>query len=40
MLYNAPAKGDDGCYFVRVTTDDKKKQFIQLNKARISTTSE
>ena len=40
MLYNAPAKGDDGCYFVRATTDDKKKHFIQLNKVRISATSD
>jgi hypothetical protein len=40
MLYNTPAKGDDGCYFVRVTTDDKKKHFIQLNKARISATTD
>jgi len=40
MLYSAPAKGDDGCYFVRATTDDKKKHFIQLNKARISATTE
>jgi hypothetical protein len=40
MLYTAPAKGDDGCYFVRATTDEKKKHFIQLNKARISATTE
>jgi len=36
MLYNTPAKQDDGCYFVRATTDDKKKHFIQLNKVRIT----
>ena len=40
MLYAAPAKGDDGCYFVRATTDEKKKHFIQLNKARIGATTE
>ena len=40
MLYNAPAKGDDGCYFVRATTDEKKKHFIQLNKARITATTD
>ena len=40
MLYSAPAKGDDGCYFVRATTDDRKKHFIQLNRARISAVTE
>jgi len=35
MLYSAPTKGDDGFYFVRVTTDDKKKSFMQLNKVKI-----
>jgi hypothetical protein len=39
MLYNAPAKGDDGCYFVRATTDDKKKHFVQLNKVQVSSIS-
>ena len=36
MLYNAPAKGDDGLYFVRATNDDKKKCFIQLNKVKVA----
>lgn len=36
MLYNTPTKGDDGCYFVRATGDDKKKCFIQLNKVHVS----
>jgi hypothetical protein len=36
MLYNAPAKGDDGLYFVRVTNDDKKKCFVQLNKVKVT----
>lgn len=39
MLYNAPAKGDDGLYFVRATTDEKKKCFIQLNKVKIAAVS-
>lgn len=39
MLYNAPAKGDDGFYFVRATTDDKRKCFIQLNKVKIAALS-
>jgi hypothetical protein len=40
MLYNAPAKGDDGCYFVRATNDDKKKHFIQLNKVQVVAASD
>lgn len=39
MLYKAPAKGDDGLYFVRVTTDDKKKSFMQLNKVKVAAVS-
>lgn len=39
MLYNTPTKGDDGFYFVRVTTDDKKKSFIQLNNVKIEAIS-
>jgi len=39
MLYNAPAKGDDGLYFVRATTDEKKKCFVQLNKVKIAAIS-
>jgi hypothetical protein len=39
MLYNSPAKGDDGLYFVRATTDDKRKCFIQLNKVKIAALS-
>jgi len=40
MLYNAPTKGDDGCYFVRATNDEKKKHFIQLNKVQVVATSD
>jgi len=39
MLYNTPAKGDDGCYFVRATNDDKKKHFVQLNNVRVTNIS-
>lgn len=39
MLYNAPVRGDDGLYFVRATTDEKKKCFIQLNKVKIAAVS-
>ena len=39
MLYNTPAKGDDGCYFVRATNDAKKKHFVQLNNVRVTNIS-
>jgi hypothetical protein len=36
MIYNAPAKGDDGLYFVKTLNDDKRKCLVQLNKVKIS----
>lgn len=39
MLYNTPAKGEDGCYFVRAVNDDKKKYFVQLNKVQVTNVS-
>ena len=39
MLYNAPVKGDDGLYFVKTLTDEKRKCFVQLNKATVSEVS-
>src|SRR6056300_1028796 len=35
MLYNAPAKGDDGLYFVKALNDSKRKCLVQLNGVRI-----
>lgn len=35
MLYNAPAKGDDGLYFVKVLNDSKRKCLVQLNKVKV-----
>jgi len=35
MLYNAPAKGDDGLYFVKALSDSKRKCLIQLNKVNV-----
>ena len=31
MIYNTPAKGEDGLYFVKVLSDEKRKCLIQLN---------
>jgi hypothetical protein len=39
MIYNAPAKGDDGLYFVKALNDDKRKCFVQLNKVKIADVS-
>lgn len=39
MLYTAPVKGDDGLYFVKALTDEKRKCFVQLNKATIGDVS-
>ena len=36
MLYNAPAKGDDGLYFVKALNDSKRKCLVQLNKVQIA----
>ena len=40
MLFKAPSKGDDGIYYARATTDDKKKVFLQLNKLTVKASSE
>jgi hypothetical protein len=39
MLYNAPAKGDDGLYFVKALNDSKRKCLIQLNKVKVADVS-
>jgi hypothetical protein len=36
MLYNAPAKGDDGLYFVKALNDSKRKCLVQLNKVKMA----
>lgn len=36
MLYNAPAKGEDGFYFVKALNDSKRKCLVQLNKVNIA----
>ncbi len=36
MLYNAPAKGEDGLYFVKALNDSKRKCLVQLNKVNIA----
>ena len=40
MLFKAPSKGDDGIYYARATTDDKKKVFLQVNKLTVKASSE
>ena len=35
MIYNTPAKGEDGLYFVKVLNDEKRKCLVQLNKVKI-----
>jgi len=35
MIYNSPAKGDDGLYFVKALNDEKRKCFVQLNNVKI-----
>lgn len=39
MFYNTPSKGDDGLYFVKSFTDDKRKCFVQLNNVTVSEVS-
>jgi hypothetical protein len=36
MLYNAPAKGDDGLYFVKALNDSKRKCLVQLNNVKMT----
>jgi hypothetical protein len=40
MIYNAPIKGEDGLYFVKALSDDKRKCFVQLNGVKVSEVSE
>ena len=39
MIYNVPAKGEDGLYFVKTLNDDKRKCLVQLNKVKIGDVS-
>jgi len=39
MLYNAPAKGDDGLYFVKALNESKRKCLVQLNKVKVADVS-
>ncbi len=39
MIYNTPAKGEDGLYFVKTLNDDKRKCLIQLNKVKMTDVS-
>jgi hypothetical protein len=39
MLYNAPAKGDDGLYFVKALNDSKRKCLVQLNGVKMADVS-
>jgi len=39
MIYNAPAKGEDGLYFVKTLNDTKRKCLIQLNNVKIADVS-
>lgn len=40
MIYNAPAKGEDGLYFVKALNEEKRKYFVQLNGVKISDVTE
>ena len=39
MIYNTPAKGEDGLYLVKVLNDEKRKCLVQLNKVKITDVS-
>ena len=39
MFYNAPARGDDGLYFVKACNDEKRKCLVQLNGVTVSEVS-
>ena len=39
MIYGTPNKGDDGLYFVKALSDEKKKHFVQLNRVNKVTVS-
>ena len=35
MLYNPPVKGEDGLYFVKALTDEKRKCLVQVNGVKV-----
>ena len=35
MLYNPPVKGEDGLYFVKTLTDEKRKCLVQVNGVKV-----
>jgi len=35
MLYNPPVKGEDGLYFVKALTDEKRKCLVQVNNVKV-----
>jgi len=39
MLYNTPAKCDDGIYIVKALNDEKRKCFVQLNQVKVADVS-
>ena len=39
MFYNPPARGDDGLYFVKASSDEKRKCLVQLNGVSVSEVS-
>jgi hypothetical protein len=39
MIYNTPAKGEDGLYFVKALNDNKRKCLIQLNNVKVADVS-
>jgi hypothetical protein len=39
MIYNTPAKGEDGLYFVKALSDTKRKCFVQLNEVKVADVS-
>ena len=38
MIYTPPTKNDDGMYYVKAYTDDKKKNLIQMNGTHVLST--
>jgi hypothetical protein len=39
MFYNPPVKGEDGLYFVKTLTDEKRKCLVQVNDVKVVDTS-
>jgi len=35
MLYNPPVKGEDGLYFVKALTDEKRKCLVQVDGVKV-----